>query len=86
MRLRPRQKTFVKRSIHALREHHNTLAVAPTGAGKTVMFSEVAGQLIKKVSPSKATPKIDATELPSGMYILKIIANDYLSFEKVVKL
>jgi len=48
MRLRPRQKTFVERSIAALREHHNTLAVAPTGAGKTVMFSEVAGQLIKK--------------------------------------
>ena len=31
MLLRPRQKTFVERSIRALEEHGNTLGVAPTG-------------------------------------------------------
>lgn len=46
MRLRPRQKTFVDLSCKALKKHRNTLAVAPTGAGKTVMFSSVAGQMI----------------------------------------
>jgi len=42
MLLRPRQETFVDRSLSALRERGNTLAVAPTGAGKTVMLSAVA--------------------------------------------
>ena len=31
MLLRPRQKTFVERSVQALAEHGNTLGVAPTG-------------------------------------------------------
>ncbi|BCO30087.1 hypothetical protein TspCOW1_01900 [Thiohalobacter sp. COW1] len=44
MILRPRQKVFVERSIKALDEHGNTLGVAPTGAGKTIMLSGVAGE------------------------------------------
>lgn len=47
MILRSRQKTFVERSIAALGEHGNTLGVAPTGAGKTIMLSAVAGEMIK---------------------------------------
>ena len=47
MRLRPRQKTFVERSIAALATHSNTLSVAPTGAGKSIMLSAVAGQLLE---------------------------------------
>jgi len=47
MMLRSRQKTFVERSIAALGEHGNTLGVAPTGAGKTIMLSAVAGEMIK---------------------------------------
>ncbi|MCC3862659.1 DEAD/DEAH box helicase [Pseudemcibacter aquimaris] len=43
MILRPRQKTFVERCTAALHEHGNTLGVAPTGAGKTIMLSGVAG-------------------------------------------
>jgi superfamily II DNA or RNA helicase len=43
MLLRPRQKQFVERSLKALGEHGNTLAVAPTGAGKTVCLSAVVG-------------------------------------------
>jgi superfamily II DNA or RNA helicase len=46
MLLRPRQKCFVERSVGALRQHGNTLAVAPTGAGKTIMLSAVAGEMV----------------------------------------
>ncbi|MCT4494521.1 MULTISPECIES: DEAD/DEAH box helicase [Hyphomicrobiales] len=47
MLLRPRQKLFVDRSISALRFHGNTIGVAPTGAGKTIMLSGVAGEILK---------------------------------------
>ena len=46
MLLRPRQRVFVERSINALNANGNALSVAPTGAGKTVMFSEVIGRLL----------------------------------------
>ena len=46
MMLRPRQKQFVERSLRALGEHGNTLGVAPTGAGKTVMLSAAVGEHI----------------------------------------
>ena len=46
MRLRPRQKTFVERSVSALASRGNTLGVAPTGAGKTIMLSAVTGEMI----------------------------------------
>lgn len=46
MLLRPRQVTFVERAVAALDKHGNTLGVAPTGAGKTVMLSAVAGRQI----------------------------------------
>lgn len=45
MLLRPRQKLFVDRVSRALQSRKNTLGIAPTGAGKTVMLSAVAGQL-----------------------------------------
>lgn len=45
MILRPYQENMVKRSIEALNARGNTLAVAPTGAGKTVILSAVAGRL-----------------------------------------
>ena len=47
MLLRPRQKLFVERSVRALAEHGNTLGVAPTGAGKTVMISGVIGETVR---------------------------------------
>jgi DNA repair protein RadD len=53
MILRSRQKAFVERSIAALGEHGNTLGVAPTGAGKTIMLSAVAGEMIN-ASAAKA--------------------------------
>jgi superfamily II DNA or RNA helicase len=45
MLLRARQKICVEKSVSALLKHHNTLAVAPTGAGKTVIFSAIIGEL-----------------------------------------
>jgi superfamily II DNA or RNA helicase len=45
MILRERQKTFVERSVTALRERGNTLGVAPTGAGKSIMLASVVGRL-----------------------------------------
>lgn len=50
MLLRPRQKTFVENSVTALHEHGNTLGVAPTGSGKTVMLSAVTGEILKNTS------------------------------------
>ena len=47
MRLRPRQTAFVERSVSALNARRNTLGVAPTGAGKTIMLSAVTGESIK---------------------------------------
>jgi len=47
MLLRPRQKLFVERSLSALDTHRNTLGVAPTAAGKTIMLSAVAGEMVR---------------------------------------
>jgi superfamily II DNA or RNA helicase len=47
MLLRPRQKLFVDRSVSALRSHGNTIGVAPTGAGKTIMLSGVVGEILE---------------------------------------
>lgn len=46
MILRERQKKFVEKCVAALNERGNTLGVAPTGAGKTVMLSAVAGRIL----------------------------------------
>ncbi len=46
MILRPRQALLVQRTLAALGRHGNTLAVAPTGSGKTVMLSAVAGGIL----------------------------------------
>jgi len=51
MRLRPRQKIAVERSLKALAAHGNSLLVAPTGAGKTIMLSSVAGQRLMEDAP-----------------------------------
>ena len=43
--LRPRQELFVSNAIDALIKHGNTLGIAPTGSGKTIMFSSILGRL-----------------------------------------
>ena len=45
MILRPYQKALVEKAVAALQTHGNTLAVAPTGSGKTIMLSKVASQI-----------------------------------------
>jgi superfamily II DNA or RNA helicase len=47
MLLRPRQIQAVERSLKALSERGNTLLVAPTGSGKSVMMAAIAGSYIK---------------------------------------
>ena len=44
MILRPRQKELVGRVMTALQTYDNTLAVAPTGCGKTIMMSAAIGE------------------------------------------
>lgn len=46
MMLRPRQALLVERSLAALRQHGNTLAVGPTGSGKGIMLSALAGRVL----------------------------------------
>ena len=46
MLLRPRQKTFVERSVAALQTHGNTLGVAMTGFGKTIALSAVVSRML----------------------------------------
>ena len=46
MLLRPRQTVFIERTLAALRDHGNTLAVAPTGFGKTITLAAIVGRLL----------------------------------------
>lgn len=62
MILRPRQALLVQRTLSALGEHGNTLAVAPTGSGKTIMLSAVAGSLLAEPD-AKACILAHRTEL-----------------------
>lgn len=48
MKLRERQIQFRDRAVEALDQRGNTLGVAPTGAGKTVMLSAIAGHYIQQ--------------------------------------
>ncbi len=47
MILRKRQREFVSKSVTALKQHGNTLGIAPTGAGKTLMLSAVVGEVLE---------------------------------------
>lgn len=62
MMLRPRQSLLVKRTLDALAQHGNTLAVAPTGSGKTIMLSAVVGSLLSEPD-AKACILAHRTEL-----------------------
>ena len=64
MMLRPRQQQFVERSVSALEIHANTLGVAPTGSGKSVMLSAVVGRLLREPD-TKACILAHRTELTS---------------------
>ena len=63
MLLRPRQKAFLDRTFDALSENDNTLGIAPTGAGKTIIFSHLLGQLIRDEPDKKALVIVHRDEL-----------------------
>ena len=48
MLLRPYQEVAVSDASTALDKHSNTIVVAPTGAGKTIMMSALIGKRHKK--------------------------------------
>ena len=48
MILRPYQEVAISDAINALDTHKNTIVVAPTGAGKTIMLSALIGKKHKK--------------------------------------
>ena len=48
MILRPYQEVAVNDASIALDKHKNTIVVAPTGAGKTIMLSALVGKRYKK--------------------------------------
>jgi superfamily II DNA or RNA helicase len=60
--LRPRQTQLVERTLAALGQHGNTLAVAPTGSGKTIMLSAVTGRVLTEPD-TKACILAHRTEL-----------------------
>ena len=48
MILRPYQEVAINSASKALDKHSNTIVVAPTGAGKTIMLSALIGERYKK--------------------------------------
>ncbi len=54
MILRPRQELFLQRIIGSLEKYDDTLGIAPTGAGKTVLFCHLLGRLIERESGKRA--------------------------------
>jgi len=85
--LRDRQKTFVCKCKKALKDKGNTLGIAPTGAGKTVMLSAVAADLpqptiilqhrTELVTQNQATFKKMNKGVPTSLYTA-----DYKRFAK----
>ena len=63
MILRPRQTLLVQRTLAALEAHGNTLAVAPTGSGKTIMLSAIAGNLLAEPDAEIGTALLDQRKL-----------------------
>jgi superfamily II DNA or RNA helicase len=78
MLLRPRQKELVNRAVEALHRHGNTLAVAPTGAGKTIMLSAAIGEMFK-VFPLKVCVLAHRDELAAQNVAKFSLVNPHLS-------
>ena len=45
-----------------------------------------SGRLIKKIQVDSRLPRVDASQLATGMYILKISADSYTAYKKVIKI
>lgn len=78
MQLRPRQREFVHACVKALKSRRNTMGIAPTGCGKTVMLSAVAKELGGRtlvlqhrdelVNQNRRTFKAVAPEIQTDIY------------------
>ena len=79
MILRDRQQEFVDKSIVALEKYGQTVAVAPTGSGKTIMFSAVIGELMAKTPNIKVLVLAHREELIKQNQEKFLIVNDGVS-------
>ena len=68
MLLRPRQQEFLDRTLDALSQNDNTLGIAPTGAGKTILFSHLLGNLIRNDPDKKSLVISHRDELTAQNY------------------
>ena len=79
MILRDRQQEFVDKSIVALEKYGQTVAVAPTGSGKTIMFSAVIGELMAKTPNIKVLVLAHREELINQNQEKFLIVNEGVS-------
>ena len=67
-------------------QNNFNLILGKTYNNLEVEVLSITGKLIKKVNPNSDNPKIDASDLQSGMYFLRIKADGNLAIKKVIKL
>ena len=53
MKLRPYQKICINLCLEALEQHKQTLCIAPTGAGKTIILATVTNKLLERLGGKK---------------------------------
>jgi len=63
MILRDYQKECVEKCVVALKDHGNTVAVAPTGSGKTIILSAIIKEILKEYSNYKVLVLAHRNEL-----------------------
>ena len=85
MLLRPRQQDFLDRTLDALSQNDNTLGIAPTGAGKTILFSHLLGTLIRNNPDTKSLVISHRDELTEQNYDKFNLINHTLIFLKMLK-
>ncbi|MDV3198311.1 MAG: DEAD/DEAH box helicase [Vigna little leaf phytoplasma] len=59
MILRKRQKELVDKIVKILEKRNNAFVIAPTGSGKTIMFSHILKELLEKKIITKACVLVD---------------------------
>ncbi len=80
MILRPYQRKAVKSCLSALKKHGNTLLIAATGAGKTVMISEVINKVIGRKGRAMVVQHRDELTSQNSNTFIHMFPNTYISF------
>tara|TARA_R100001443_G_scaffold77304_1_gene84521 strand:- start:1286 stop:2965 length:1680 start_codon:yes stop_codon:yes gene_type:complete len=75
MLLRPYQEVAIKDASKALDKHSNTIVVAPTGAGKTIMLSALVGNRHKKNKSVLILQHRDELVAQNNMKFVKVNPN-----------